>query len=414
MVEYLSPDKVKALGLEDPSPYLNEGQVKALGLDNNTVIPNPEQSSAGRYANIAKQSFDKSISGLLGMPGDINNWLNKQLGGIGSGDIPVKGILPDTNQIYDTLFKPPVPKVTPQTTGEEVVSFASGFAPDLLVAGKAPITQSPKFARLAETLYKTGIKTPSALTPIERTKQIRTLINERIPYTEKGAQKLLDLKAQAGKEIENIVSSGSTVSNTRAGNIADEIEKLKGRYSTSLYRDEIYSAFDDIKNRVVNVWGGGNPFTLISPQKLQQLKTDLYKMNEKAYGKDVLEMTAREAAMKQAGVAAKEGIEKSIPGVIPANKRFGDLADVEDNLLRAAGREANKEPLSALDFLASGGNIGSGGLQSAIAFRAARTAGVRSKAAFGADALSKSKSPDYIRNLILLEIMKGRPTTGME
>jgi hypothetical protein len=193
----------------------------------------------------------------------------------------------------------------------------------------------PAASSMAERLYRSAIK-PSTAMPVEKAQRIiSTGLDNGIPVSEAGAEKLAYLQDDLNKKIADSVASDPSVFINRS----KVAQRLKGTYQN--FSQQV-NPTPDLKS----IDTIGSDFTKSNPQSIpavraQAMKQGTYQQIKSAnYGT----MTnAQVEAQKALARGLKEELEVQFPELKGLNSQEGKLLELEPVLERALGRIGNHE-----------------------------------------------------------------------
>lgn len=412
-------DLEKALS-EGATPVEETDLQKALSEGAVPVGVPKDPQGLQRYLTLIQQGIGHGVSGTLGLPGDLSNWLRQKTGATEPSPLPT------SEAIYEKLFAMPGYQVSPEGLGEKALQFGAGFIPDVATAGGAKLLRGateagPMLRKMGASLYRSGLK-PSPFAGFETGQDVvQTLMKYKIPYNEAGVQKMEGIINNLGQAADDIIAT--VQKDIPVNDILKEVYQLKGRYkdlSATEYKP-IAQFIDNFVTKNAASMGkakdveGITPFPGMLPeqvrtmtiQELQKFKKATYDYFAQAYNqaRPPIESLANTTAAR----AAKEEIAKAAPDVVPINNELQGLLEARPFLDRAAGRAANYEPmgLNTGMWAAAGQTPGAAGLLGG-ANKLLGVPGVRSPLAFALDSLGKSEAYGLTKPLLLLQLLKGQ------
>lgn len=211
----------------------------------------------------------------------------------------------------------------------------------------------PVAGAAAETLYRSALK-PSTTIPVEQSsRMVKTALDNNIPISPDGLDKLNALQAQVNKTIADTIASdpNATVSKQAVA------QRLRQTYQNV---SQQVSPTPDI-NRVKKVsydFAQNNP-DQIPAAKAQAMKQGTYQsIKSAAYG----EMkTATVEAQKALARGIKEELEKQFPEIKGLNAQEGRLLELDPVLERAVNRIGNHNMIGIGTPIASAAGASVGG-----------------------------------------------------
>jgi hypothetical protein len=219
-----------------------------------------------------------------------------------------------------------------------------------------------------EESYLRASKFPTTLGTQKRRELARTALDERLMPTSGGALKLSDTVNELNKRIDELVTqadvSGAQIP---VDVLTRHLQELKTKYDRpTLERAEDLATLQELEDAMLQI-SAREGRDWLSPAEVQNFKTRTY---EKAYEKrrqqDItdVETEGRQALAR----AAKEELEVLSPELKDVNARWGQLAELQPHLERAAGRVENRDPLGGINVPTSiaGGGVAAGDIGAAL------------------------------------------------
>lgn len=255
--------------------------------------------------------------------------------------------------------------------GAAAVGTAANFGTELATAfGPGAAGKIAKFPELAKTLMQSSIKPVlSQISTGKAARAIQTLLDEGIPATKGGVEKLRSMIGELEQEVtQKIASSTGTVDKTEVlQRLKPLLEKFRNQATPNADLATIRGAAKEffehplfpkkvpeqqVQSTILNE--RGQPFTKTIPasgtdqipvQTAQAVKEGTYRaLGDKAYGAG-LKPAAERDALKSLARGLKEEIEKVVPDVAAPNAKQSELINAIKVLARRTGMEANKNPL---------------------------------------------------------------------
>lgn len=234
-------------------------------------------------------------------------------------------------------------------------------------AGTMPETWTRK-------LYQTALKPSTAIKPLERDNIIDTLLNEKIPVTEAGYEKLQSTIDDINHQVKATIQSNADRPINPASvlnRVDDAIEVGKSGFDAAGNVSRIL----DVADAFMGNWGKDN----LNVASAQTIKQDIYKQLKSNY--DAASKSGRAiytepevAAMKSIARGLKEEIEASVDSgslegktIKELNARESALLKAEPSLRKAVGRTGNNNIFSLTDMLGALAGEGIGGAPGAVA-----------------------------------------------
>lgn len=230
------------------------------------------------------------------------------------------------------------------------------------VSKLAPTTLAPK-------MYESAAKFSTTLSPQERAKLTETALEQQLMPTAEGVAKAQSKITDLGNTIDTLVD---TATQSGASIPASEVFKYLNDVRSNLGGPKLEAAKDlqDI-NKIASDFSKylkKIKKETLTPQELQEFKTDAYKRINYDRGSEKASI-AKEETYKAMSKAAKESLETQIPEIGALNRQQGALLELLPHLQRSAGRIENR------DFMGIGGGIKATGGQ-ALAGDIGATAGL--------------------------------------
>lgn len=207
-------------------------------------------------------------------------------------------------------------------------------SPKLLESMKASI---PGAAGAASKLYESALKPSTTLSPAERASTVSTGLNNAIPVSESGLDKLSglvnDLNSTVQAKIQAGAQAGATVNKYA---VASRLGKTANQFATQVNPEADLNAVSRSGNEFLQ-----NQPTQIPADVAQQIKSGTYKqLGNKAYGElDSASIEAQKALAR----GIKEELQKQFPEIQGLNSAEGKLLDLQPILERAVGRIRNHQ-----------------------------------------------------------------------
>ena len=222
-----------------------------------------------------------------------------------------------------------------------------------------PTTVAPK-------MYESAAKWSTKLTPEERASITETALKNQIPLSYEGLGKVQSSLGELGNRMDNLIST-ATANNVKIP-ATTVLQNLKDvRQSLGGFKIEGGTDIKELNNIEKNFrdYLKKNKISEVSPQQLQDFKTDAYKRID--FGKAPEKPSvAKEEAYRSMANVAKTSLENFIPELKAVNTQYGALKELQPNLQKAVGRIENRDLLGigsgvkAGAGAAIGGNIGAG------------------------------------------------------
>lgn len=259
--------------------------------------------------------------------------------------------------------------------GHTVVPTAMAAAP--LAAegiGKVSGRIAAPLTKASERVYQSTLKPPpGSFTTPEVKVMVKTGLQEGIPVSPEGAQKLLGLVSQLNDAVSEEIANrpGARISPQA---VAQRIEGVKSKFVNQVNASEDVAAIESSRQQFLREQGQrpgrpaippaptgildqyGNPImgpetpataprpaSPMSAEKAQALKVGTYKQLSGKYGEL---SSATVEAQKALARGIKEELETQFPEIHDLNAREGRLIGLDEALERAVRRTQNRNPLS--------------------------------------------------------------------
>ena len=216
-------------------------------------------------------------------------------------------------------------------------------------------------------LYESTAKLGTTLTRDDRKRMVNTALDNDIPPTQAGVQKLDELAGGLHTKIDDLIDkateSDRAVPVDAVFKHLDDLRKEKG--GVKIDSKEDLEAIDRYAKKLRDVADEAGK-SYYSAADLQSIKRDLYeKINWKA--KRMTDTPIEEGIYKSLAQGAKEGVEGIVPESSALNAEWGKLLELKPELQRAANRIENRDVVSLSSIpLMMGGAI-AGDLKGALA-----------------------------------------------
>lgn len=207
-------------------------------------------------------------------------------------------------------------------------------SPKLLESIKASI---PGAAPMAAMIYESALKPKTTLPLAERAAAVSTGLENAIPVSEKGLDKLSGLISNLNDAVQNKIKAGSAAGATvNKYAVAGRLSDTAKRFSTQVNPSADLNAVADSGSEFLS----SQP-TNISALSAQQLKSGTYQqLGNKAYGEL---SSASIEAQKALARGIKEELQTQFPEIKGLNQQEGKLLDLQPLLERAVGRIGNHQ-----------------------------------------------------------------------
>ena len=224
----------------------------------------------------------------------------------------------------------------------------------LLTLGATAGSRFPGLKPGARSLMESATKFPTGMSRADRKRNIDTMLEERITPDEKGLEKLDEIVNNINTESDGIIADaveeGTTISAAQVrGPLNGVIAKVRDSIGPDRAKD--LKRLQDIR---VEFNASLDGLTELSPQKVQQLKKDLYsRINFDARQGSATEISQR--GRKAVAQGARESIADLDPRIEALNQRQAPLLDMRDDLSKAANRIDNRNNMGGMGPMLGGG-----------------------------------------------------------
>ena len=188
-------------------------------------------------------------------------------------------------------------------------------------------------SRAAERTYSGALNIPKNMTPEQRSQIARTGIDERVPVSPTGVQRVQDVKKSLEEGLNDMIANVEGVNRAVPKPVViqyfDELmKKYKGTFDEA--RDTSW-----LKKKRQELLAMSDNKYWIDIADLHKFKTMTY---QKAYKREAAspdksrQANVKTDAMRQSARGAKETIEQRLPQYAPTNERWGRMAQLEAHL----------------------------------------------------------------------------------
>ena len=213
---------------------------------------------------------------------------------------------------------------------------------------------------VAPMMYESAAKWSTTLKPEERAAITETALKNQIPLDYSGLgkvqSKLTDLGDKMDSLIINATDKNIKIPATKVLDSLKDVKKQSGGFKIEAAQD--IKEINDIEKQF-KTYLKQNKITSVTPQQLQEFKSDAYKRID--YGRAPEKPSiAKEEAYKGMAGSARESLEGFIPELRAINTQYGSLRELQPNLQKAVGRIENRDlmGLGATAKTGAGGALG--------------------------------------------------------
>jgi hypothetical protein len=243
------------------------------------------------------------------------------------------------------------------------------------VASKVKSATTTTLAPAAEKLYQSALKPSTTNTPAEVSTLVKTGLDNEIPISKAGADKLGTLIDDLNTKIKAKIKAGSDAGITIDPNkVAERVDPLKQRYTDQVNPEADLKAIDASKEEFLRRQGAtpasagkapkptgvldakGNPLMdqgtpgkpaepaqPMSAMKAQQIKQGTYAQLRKKYGEI---STAANESQKALARGIREELDEQFPEVKSLNAQDSKAIGLEPEIFKAVNRIGNRNWLS--------------------------------------------------------------------
>jgi hypothetical protein len=213
---------------------------------------------------------------------------------------------------------------------------------------------------VAPGLYESVAKFSTTLSPTERARITETALKNQIPLSYEGLgmvqSKLTDLGDKMDNLIINATDKNIKIPASTVLTSLKNVKKQSGGFKIEAAQDikEINNIEKQFKDYLKK-----NKITSVTPQQLQEFKTDAYKRIDFGRAPEKPSIAKEEAYRAMAG-SARESLEGFMPELRDINAQYGALRELQPNLQRSVGRIENRDlmGLGATAKTGAGGALG--------------------------------------------------------
>lgn len=350
--------------LEEPEQY-NLGELGSSPVDLREMGRNAPQSAMNVVEDLTAPIF-RPVEFAQGVgtmaAGGFEKMMAEQMESIrslaGAEDVEIP------TEVWDSLWAPYKEKYKdfnslkrateqdPFGVARDIIGLIGGAGMAANAARKGAAVGTPE--GLPIKLYESSAKFSTTIPDLERAKMVRALLEEDIPITAKGVDKVNNIIKDTNARIDDIIAQadaqGKTVTKT---SVLRNIGKLRKELSNKIDSQRDLKIMNGIVRRFldeVNQSGKAN-YTI---SELQEFKKDAYsKITDFSKEKGNKRKT-KDKVFRAISEEAKELIEQQAPGVKPENIRQGPLLGIKKDLRRVAQRIENNNMISLRDPIEMG------------------------------------------------------------
>ena len=213
---------------------------------------------------------------------------------------------------------------------------------------------------IAPMMYESAAKWSTTLSPQERAAITETALQNQIPLNYAGLGKVQSKLGELGDKMDTLIINATDknikIPATKVLESLKDVKKTSGGFKIEAAQDikEISNIEQQFKTYLKQ-----NKITSVTPQQLQEFKTDAYKRIDFGRAPEKPSIAKEEAYRAMAG-SARESLEGFMPELGAINTQYGRLRELQPNLQRAVGRIENRDlmGLGATAKTGAGGALG--------------------------------------------------------
>jgi len=330
----------------------------ALGVAEKAIPggPYPEEKYAdamGEYFGNKYGSKDAFLTELQNNPASILSDLSMFVTGGASGAAKVASL--------SKLGAKAAPAL------EKVAQFGTAIDPLNLAANTTMYGASKVIPKtVAPMMYESAAKFPTTLSPAERARITETALQNQIPLNYEGLGKVQSKLSELGDKMDTLITNATDqnikIPATKVLESLKDVKKKSGGFKIEAAQD--IKEINDIEKQF-NTYLKQNKITSVTPQQLQDFKSDAYKRID--FGRAPTKPSiAKEDAYRAMADVAKTSLEGFMPELKSINTQYGALKELQPNLQRAVGRIENRDLLGLGATAKTGAGGALGGIPGAL------------------------------------------------
>lgn len=261
------------------------------------------------------------------------------------------------------------PLAVENAVGQLIGSFESGR---LLAAGAEPAAQAATqgAAKLAPRLYESALKPSTTLSQADRANIVQTGIENNIPISADGLDKLNNRIADLNQAVKDQIASDPTRS-ISPGPAVQRLQGVRARFANQVNPGSDLDAIDNVQQEFLNQLRStpGGAVRNLTAEEAQAMKQGTYRaLGNKSYGEL---KGATVEAQKALARGLKDEIANQFPEINQLNAAESRLLDLQPVLEKAVNRISNHQLFGIGTPLVGGATAavtGSGPLGAAAAF----------------------------------------------
>ena len=293
-------------------------------------------------------------------------------------------------------------------TAQSGIGKAIGMIPGLRQVVAPAIANTPNvkpvtsglFDKAATQLAERSMKVPPATHQTVRNKVINTMLDEKIPISKGGLNKVGTLLDDLEMKMDDAVAANPNAK-IRIDDVLGPVNDLKTWASKTVNGKSLSGKIDNVISGFKKQYGDE-----ITVAQAQEIKRNTNAFLKKSYG-ELKPVTVE--AQKQIVRGLRDKIAQEIPTITGINARYGDLKVLEKALERAVNRSGNWDLLGLTPLVAGtmvGGSTGSIGKASAAAalYQTLRNPGVQSRIAIALKNAGAGRKSNAMANALVNSI----------
>ncbi len=235
------------------------------------------------------------------------------------------------------------------------IAMSSPAVADAAANARIPVGQLP------QKMYQSALKPSTTLPTNEVRNIVSTGLENKIPVSAAGAQKLNGLIGDLGDAVKQQIQSGSKAGATiDPAAVASRADALKGRFANQVNPDADLAAIRGSQEQFLK--NHPNPIPAVDAQTMKQ--GTYAQLKDKSYGEL---SSATVEAQKALARGIKEELEKQFPEIGAMNAQQGKFFGLDDALDRAVKRIDNRNIFTLGGKVATAGGAAAGGAPGGMA-----------------------------------------------
>jgi hypothetical protein len=208
-------------------------------------------------------------------------------------------------------------------------------------AARSTVGRAVLRGKTPEGAYESALKPSTTLTQAQRDAAVTTGINNEIPVSKAGVQKLYDLVDDYNQKIAGEINSDPTRP-IDPNAVATRADLAKAKFSKQVNAGGDLAAIEASKQQFLSEQGAtpGNPAPPMNASDAQAMKQGTYQVLKGKFGE---QGSASVEAQKSLARGLKEEIANQFPEISNLNASESRLLDLQPILERAVGRVSNHQ-----------------------------------------------------------------------